>query len=345
MSTTRELDLVCRSRHSRRDARRRNRRDPAVGGRRDHRRRDLRHRRPARRRTRARRRRPHREPGVRRHPHPLRRPGVLGPGAQPVVLARRHERRGRQLRVLDRTGAARAPRAPRAHVAARRGHVARHAVRGRPVAGLRDVPAVLRRDRAAGHAAQLRVLRRPHGGAALRDGDRRLRARGNRRRDPRHATGDRRSVGGGRRRLRDVVVDHAQRRQGSPGTVAHRRRRGADRAARAAARRGEGRRRAPAGREGHPRRRVRHPAPHRTPADVDRAADDQGLPVAREGHGGEHHRARRGHRGLAAGVVPAARVPDEPARAVHVQHARVVPRTDGHAGRGTDEGVSRSRVA
>ena len=35
----------------------------------------------------------------------------------------------------------------------------------------------------------------------------------------------------------------------------------------------------------------------------------------------------RGRRGVAAGVVPPAHVPDEPARAVHVQHARRVRRS------------------
>ena len=42
---------------------------------------------------------------VHRHPHPLRRPGVLGPGADAVVLPRRHHRRRRQLRLLDRPDA------------------------------------------------------------------------------------------------------------------------------------------------------------------------------------------------------------------------------------------------
>ncbi len=60
----------------------------------------------------------------------------------------------------------------------------------------------------------------------------------------------------------------------------------------------------------------------RPPAHVDRAAHGQGLPVAREDHGGQHRGARRRRRGVAAGVVPPAHVPDEPARAVHVQHAR-----------------------
>ena len=54
---------------------------------------------------------------------------------------------------------------------------------------------------------------------------------------------------------------------------------------------------------------------------------------------------RRGHRGVAAGVVPAAHVPDEPARAVHVQHAVDVPGVDGPARRRAAGGVPRSGVA
>ena len=168
------------------------------------------------------------------------------PALSPVLLARRHERGRGQLRVLDRAGATRAPRAARADAATRRGHVPRHAVRRRPVGGLRDVPAVLRRDRVARHAPQLRVLRRPHRGAALRHGHRRLRARRHRRRDPRHAAGDRRRARRGRGRLRDIVLDDAQRRSGPAGAVAHRRAPRADGVARAAARRRQGRRRAAA---------------------------------------------------------------------------------------------------
>ncbi len=59
----------------------------------------------------------------------------------------------------------------------------------------------------------------------------------------------------------------------------------------------------------------------------------------------QHEGARRGHRGVAPGVVPAAHVPDEPARAVHVQHARHLPGADGPARRGTHRGLPRSGVA
>ena len=183
-------------------------------------------------------------PGLRRHPHPLRRPGVLGPRAHAVVLARRDDRRRRQLRLLDRAGPARAPRAARPHAPARRGHGARHAVRRRAVGRLRDLPAVLRRDRAARHAAQLRVLRRPHRGAPLRDGRSRATSATPPTTRSRHAARDRRGAGRGRGRVRDLVVADAQRRPRPAGAVPHRRPRRAARAARAAARREQGRRRA-----------------------------------------------------------------------------------------------------
>ena len=58
----------------------------------------------------ARRRRPRRRARLGRHPHPLRRPGHLGPGGHPVELARRHHRRDGQLRRRLRAGAARRAR-------------------------------------------------------------------------------------------------------------------------------------------------------------------------------------------------------------------------------------------
>ena len=80
-------------------------------------------------------------PGLHRHPHALRRAGVLGPRAHAVVLPRRHDGGRRQLRVLDRADARRAPRAHRPHARERRGHGRRRARRGHPV-GLRDLPRV-----------------------------------------------------------------------------------------------------------------------------------------------------------------------------------------------------------
>ena len=60
-----------------------------------------------RRRAHARRRRARRDAGLRRHPHPLRRPGHLGPAARAVLLPRRHHGRDGQLRRRLRAGAAR----------------------------------------------------------------------------------------------------------------------------------------------------------------------------------------------------------------------------------------------
>ena len=58
------------------------------------------------RRAHARRERLRRRAGLRRHPHPLRRAGLLGPHALDLALARRHERRDRQLRLRHRADAA-----------------------------------------------------------------------------------------------------------------------------------------------------------------------------------------------------------------------------------------------
>ena len=169
-------------------------------------------------------------------------------------------------------GPARAPRAARPHAPARRGHGARHVVRGRALGRLRDLPAVLRRDRAARHAAQLRVLRRSHRGPHLRDGRSRIREGSHRRRRAQHAARDRGSDGRGRGGIRDLGVTDAQRRPRSTGAVAHRRPRRSVRARAAAARRAQGRGRAPPRREGHARRRVRRAARRRPPGHVDRAA-------------------------------------------------------------------------
>ena len=112
-------------------------------------------------------------PRLRRHPHPLRRPGVLGPGLDAVVVPRGDDGDRGELRVLHRARPARRRAAAGAHAAARRGHELRHAVRRRALGRVRDLPPVPRRGGGAGHGAQLRLLRRPHGGAAVRHGRRR----------------------------------------------------------------------------------------------------------------------------------------------------------------------------
>ena len=71
---------------------------------------------------------------LRRHPHPLRRPGHVGPAAHAVVLARRHHRRHGQLRRRLRAGRAGAARLADRPDGRRRGHPRRGAV-GRASSG------------------------------------------------------------------------------------------------------------------------------------------------------------------------------------------------------------------
>ena len=106
-----------------------------------------------RRRADARRRRSRRRARVHRHPHPLRRAGLLGPGAHPVVLPRGHHRRRGQLRVLDRADPARAPRADRAHARERRGHERRVARRRASRGTSRPSPSTSTRSSAAASAS------------------------------------------------------------------------------------------------------------------------------------------------------------------------------------------------
>ena len=132
---------------------------------------------------------------LRRHPHPLRRAGVLGSHADDLAVARRDDRRDRQLRLRRRADAAGAPRAHPAHARERRGHVDRRAPRRhRRRVAVRDLPAVPRRDRAARHGDQRRRAGRPHRRAPLRDGRGGDRARRHRRRDRRDARHRRRSA-------------------------------------------------------------------------------------------------------------------------------------------------------
>ena len=107
-----------------------------------------------------------------------------------------------------------------AHAPARRGHELRHPGRRGALGRVRDVPPVPRRGGGAGDGAQLRVLRRPHRGAALRDGRGRLRARRDPRRDRPHAGGGGRRHGGRRGGIRLERVADPQRRQRPAGAVA-----------------------------------------------------------------------------------------------------------------------------
>ena len=85
-------------------------------------------------------------PGLRRPAHPLRQPGVLGPVVHHVGLARRDQRRDRQLRVRVRAVQARRPGPGDAVGVAQRGGAAQDDAGGHAV-GLGDVPGVPRQRR------------------------------------------------------------------------------------------------------------------------------------------------------------------------------------------------------
>ena len=118
---------------------------------------------------------------------------------------------------------------------------------------------------------------------------------------------DRRRAGRRRGRVRDVVVDDAQRRQGRP--VPSRIAELPELMALLEPLRDAGKGVAAL----LPGEKITHAdvfdiqRHDRAPAHLDRAAHDQGLPVAREDHGGEHRGPCRGRRGVAAGLVPPAR--------------------------------------
>ena len=109
------------------------------------------------------------DPGLRRSPHPLRRPGHLGPAAGPVVPPRGDHRGHGQLRRRLRPGGPGPPRLAHRHDGRRRGHPRHRPARG-PAVGLGVVPRVPRRprpptpDHRRGHPP---APRRP---AGLRDG-------------------------------------------------------------------------------------------------------------------------------------------------------------------------------
>ena len=106
------------------------------------------------------------------------------------------------------------------------------------------------------------------------------------------------------------------------------------------------------GRAARPARRVKHADVYDAPA-ARSAARSRGPRCSRSrasrgtsDHGrAQRTRARRGRRGVAAGLVPAAHVPDEPARAVHVQHGARVPGAHGPPARGAPRRVPRPGVA
>ena len=177
-----------------------------------------------------------------------------------------------------------------------------------------------------GTGAQLRLLRRPHRHPPLRDGRRGLRARRHPRRARPHAGGRRRGDGRRCHRLRQQRLPHPQRRPGPAGAVPRRRPRRAAPPAGAAARG-----RTAASSRCCPAACSRNEQVFDLQREVGRPftwtalLTIKGFPY-HEGVIEEHDDARAdGRRRVAAGVVPPARVPDEPGRAVHAQHARLVP--------------------
>ncbi len=124
-----------------------------------------------RRRPRDRRRRPTRDARLRRHPHPLRRPGDVGPGARPVVAARRHLARDGQLRRRVRARPVRRCRSRLADRVARgRGRHPRHRLGGGSDVGLGELPRLPRRARAPLVLARRGRAGRPRAAARVRDG-------------------------------------------------------------------------------------------------------------------------------------------------------------------------------
>ena len=149
--------------------------------------------------------------GHRRQPHPLRRPDHLGPAARAEPGAGRHQRGDRQLRLHHRALPPGRARARDAQPDAGRGHGARGAARRDPL-GVRDRARVPRHARAPRRGAQRGGLRRPFGGAQLRDGRSGHRARRERRRDRRHAPHRARGRARRRGRLFHQHLAGAQRR-------------------------------------------------------------------------------------------------------------------------------------
>ena len=120
--------------------------------------------------------------------HPLRRTGHLGPGAGPVLLARRDDDPVRQLRRRLRAGAPRAPRRPDRPDGGDRGH-SRHRARRRPAMGLGELSRIPRRARPHAAHDRYRGADPASPAAGVRDGRARHqpRSRDRRRTSPRCA--------------------------------------------------------------------------------------------------------------------------------------------------------------
>ena len=102
----------------------------------------------------------------------------------------------------------------------------------------------------------------------------------------------------------------------------------------------------PAAGRGDPQPPALRPPARRGPAHhLDRVAHGQGLPVPREGGGRERRGAARRGRGVAPGVVPTARVPDEPGRALHPEHPHQLLQAHGARPRAAQGRLPRPGVA
>ena len=124
--------------------------------------------------------RPGRRPRLHRHSHPLRRPGLLGPRPDPVVISRGDDGCGRQLWFFASPYPIRRCRDARPHLATCRGHEFRHPHGRSSMERVRDLPGIPRRRRETGGDPQLRLLCRPYGCPPLRHGPGGLRASGHR---------------------------------------------------------------------------------------------------------------------------------------------------------------------
>jgi len=167
--------------------------------------------------------------GVCRYPHPLRRADILGPGAEPILLSRRHQRVCRQLRLLGRAPHRRRRRLPDENAGPRRGHAVAEPARWRALELdlVRELPGTRRGAPAGG---ERRLSRRSLGAAARGDG----RSGGGSGRQPGSACGNAKTAASVARRRRHglflVPGTDPQRRRRPPGALPRRDQPGVDRA-------------------------------------------------------------------------------------------------------------------
>ena len=285
-------------------------------------------------------------PGLRRHPHPLRRAGVLGSGAHPVVLARRDHASSpatagsRSRRFGPSTASCSSARCSTSRTW--RPTRCSRACRGTTSRRSRSTST---RSSSAARSSTTRCYVGHTAVRAVRDGRRRLRAR--RRPTTRSAACSRSSP------TRWPRARPASRPSSSPTHNGDRGRpvpsRVADLAELDGAARAAARRAARASSRCCPARRSRTPTCSTSSAAIGRPLTWTALLTVK---GFPWHEkimaANTAARAEGIEVWPQVScrplvVPDEPARAVHVQHARRVPGADGHARRRAHGRVPRSR--